>query len=60
LEAEKSNEKVIRMELNLEGVKRKKKYMKLDDRVERSTKRYERDGNVGKFLNIMSYVMRLD
>lgn len=59
-EAESASLAIARHELNLEGTKRKKKYSELDERIERSTNKYIADGNVTKFLEIMSYVLMLD
>lgn len=59
-EAQKADGKIRQLELNLEGTKRRKKYRKMDDRIWRSTTRYENDRNVGKFLNVLSYVLKLE
>lgn len=59
-EAEQSNLKIMRLELHMEGVKRKKKYMKLDERINKITKRYEENGEIKQFLTKMQYVLNLE
>lgn len=59
-EAEHSNLKIMRMELHMEGVKRKKKYMALDERIAKITKRYEENGEIKQFLKTMQYVLKLE
>lgn len=48
------------MELHMEGVKRKKKYMALDERIAKITKRYEENGEIKQFLKTMQYVLKLE
>lgn len=43
-EVEHSNLKIMGMELHMEGVKRKKNYMGLDQRMTKITKPYEENG----------------
>lgn len=59
-EVERSNHQILRNEMNLEGVKRKLKNRKLDDRINKATLRYLEDGNISKFLSKMSYVLKLE
>lgn len=38
------------MELNLEGVQRKKNYVTMDSRIERTTETFEKTGDMERFL----------
>ena len=59
-EAEKSTENMVRMKLNLEGIKMKKKFTELDKRTAKNTIRFKEDSDVGKFLKTTSYITKLD
>lgn len=59
-EAEQSNLKIVRLELHMEGVKRKKKYVKLDERIDKITKRYEENSEIKEFLTKIQYVLKLE
>lgn len=59
-ESEKANNKIVRMELNLEGVKRKKKYSQLDTRIEKNTKIYEETRDIPRFLEVMAFIVKMD
>lgn len=59
-EAENTNCVFMKMELNLEGKKRKKQYMKLDKRIERTVQVYEEKKNIKSFLKTISHIQRLE
>lgn len=46
LEAKKSEHQILRIDLNLEGIKRRTKYCQVDEGVTRNTRTYIGDGNV--------------
>lgn len=48
------------MELNLEGVKRKKKYSQLDTMIEKITKKYEETRDIPRFLEVMAFIVKMD
>lgn len=60
LEAEKSAMKFTRMDLGLEGVKRRRKYIEVDCRIQRATNTLEVTGDIIRFLRNISYVIRMD
>lgn len=53
LDAEKSEHQILRMDLDLEGVKKRQNYWQLDERVTGSTRRNIADRNVDEFLKVM-------
>lgn len=59
-EAEHSDAKIVRMELNLEGVKRKKKYVSMDNRILRATEAMEQSGDIDKFVRNVSFFIQMD
>lgn len=59
-EAEKSGNMFMRLELNLEGKKRRKEYLKLDSRIEKTLKKYEETGDIKTCLKTISYIQKLD
>lgn len=44
-EAEVTNRMYMRIELRIEGKKRKRKYVKIDERIERTLTKYEETGD---------------
>lgn len=56
--AEESNQKGMRMEIKKEGLKTKKKYMKLEKIITSSKSQNEEAGGVEKFLTIMSHDLK--
>lgn len=50
-------QRTLTVELNLEGVKRKNKNVKMDTRIERATEIYEIKGDMERFLRNVSYVI---
>lgn len=59
-EAENTNCMYMRMELNLEGKKRKKMYIKLDERLDKTIRKYEETGDIRGCLVAISYIQKLD
>lgn len=59
-EGEKTNCAFMKYELNIEGSKRRKKYIKYDERLERIMKRYEANGNLRSCLRALSYSQNLE
>lgn len=59
-EAEVTNRMYMRMELRMEGKKRKRKYVKIDERIERTVKKYEETGNIKSCLKAISFIQKLD
>lgn len=58
-EAEHADLLLNRQYLNLEGKKRKKCYMELDNRIDKTIKSFEEDKDLYKCLKILSYVQKL-
>lgn len=59
-EAESSDAKMLHMELNLEGVKRKKKYITMDSRIERATETLEKTKDMERFLRNVLYFIQME
>lgn len=59
-EAEKSDLVIARIDLNLEGVKRRKKYVEIDQRLEKANVQLEMSGDVQRFLRNVSYILKMD
>lgn len=59
-EAENTNIMYMRMELHLEGKKRKKLYVNIDEKIRRSYEMYEHTGDLKKHLKTIAYVQNLD
>lgn len=59
-EAENTNCMFMRMELNMEGKRRRTKYIKLDESLERAVKKYEETGDIYSCLKSVSYLQKLD
>ena len=58
-EAENTNCMFMKIELNLEGKKRKKQYINLDKRIDKTVEAYEKTRNIKSVLNAMAYVQKL-
>ena len=50
---------LIRAQLNMEGKRRKTAYMTLDDRLERTVKKYEESGDIVTCLKTISHLQKL-
>lgn len=59
-EAEKSACMYMKIQLNLEGKRRKLKYRKTDAGIERTMKKYEETGDLMTCLRTLSYLQKLD
>lgn len=59
-EAENSASVFMRSKLNMEGKRRKKKYMKLDERLEKTVKKYEEDGDIRTCLRMIPHLQKLE
>ena len=59
-EVEKSELEIVRSEIQLEGIRRKTKYMPLDERIRRNTAKYDENGDVQKFLNVMINIISVE
>lgn len=60
MEAENSAVIYMRMQLNLDGKRRKLKYKKLDKSIEKTIKLYEETGNIRQCLRTLSYLQKLE
>lgn len=58
-EAEVSSFMYMRMELNLDGKKRKKTYVDLDKKLAKTVKKYEENGSIKECLKTVSYLQKL-
>lgn len=59
-EAEHTNCMYMKIELNLEGKKRKKQYFKLDKRIEKTIEVYEETKNIKSCLKAISHIQQLE
>lgn len=59
-EAENSDMKFTKIDLNLEGVKRKKKYIVMDNLIVRATETLAKSGDIKTFLRNVSYIIKMD
>ena len=59
-EAEITNCMYMKLEVNLEGKKRRKKYIKLDSRIEETIVKYEETGNIRSCLKAIAHIQKLD
>lgn len=59
-EAENSACALMRTELSMEGKRRKTTYMKVDERLEKTVKKYEEDGDIRACLKAISYLQKLE
>lgn len=59
-EAEKTNCAFLKAELNMEGKKRRRKYVKLDGRIEKIQKKFENDKKMKSFLKAVAYSQKME
>lgn len=59
-ESQNSDEKIMRAELNLQATKRKRKYVAMDDRIQRATQQFEETGDLTVFLRNVSFAVHID
>ena len=55
-EEEVTNSMCMRIELSKEGKKRKSNNVKMDERIDRTVKKYEDTGNIKSFLKPISFI----
>lgn len=59
-EAESTACAIMRRELNMDGKRRKSTYRRLDERLEKTVKMYEEDGDIMACLKAISYIQKLE
>lgn len=59
-EAETTTHVHMRLELNLEGKKRKTKYVKSDERIMKTVQKYQETGDIMCCLRALSYIQKMD
>ncbi|XP_022172471.1 uncharacterized protein LOC111035242 [Myzus persicae] len=58
--AAESDHRLLRAELNLEGTKRNKKYIKLDERIKRITQNFLENNDLDNCLKKLAIIVKLD
>lgn len=58
-EAENSACALMRLELHMEGKRRKTKYMKFDERLKKTVEKYEEDGDIMACIKTISHLQKL-